>query len=122
MYGSVFRMKPRSGMAQQLRETMMNNDRTPYSGVSAKSVTFTIEKEAPKEYVPETHAVIIKDFTFEPASVTIKRTDSITFENKGAFPRDATCFVGGVQKFDTKVIQPGASATVKFDETFECQF
>ena len=35
MYGSAFRMKPKSGMAQQLRETMMNNDRTPKGMVAA---------------------------------------------------------------------------------------
>lgn len=105
-----------------IKVELMNNDRTPYSGVQPKEVTFTIEKEKPKEYVPQTHTVVINDFSYSPPSITIKRTDSITFENKGAFPRDATCFVANVQKFDTKVLQPGASATIKFEETFECEF
>jgi hypothetical protein len=29
MYGSLFRMRPKQGMAQQLRETMMSSDRRP---------------------------------------------------------------------------------------------
>jgi hypothetical protein len=35
MYGSVFRMRPKSGMAQQLRETMTSNDRRPKGMVAA---------------------------------------------------------------------------------------
>ena len=35
MYGSVFRMRPKSGMAQQLRDVMMNNDRRPKGMVAA---------------------------------------------------------------------------------------
>lgn len=35
MYGSVFQMRPKAGMAQQLRETMMNSDRRPPGMVTA---------------------------------------------------------------------------------------
>ena len=35
MYGSVFRMRPKSGMAQQLRDVMMSNDRRPKGMVAA---------------------------------------------------------------------------------------
>jgi plastocyanin len=101
---------------------LFHNDKTAYSPSISKEVSFTIEKEKPKEYVPQTHTVTIQDFTYSPSSITVKRTDSIVFENKGAFPRDATCFVGNVQKFDSKVLSPGKSATIKFDETFECEF
>lgn len=29
MYGSIFRMRPKAGMAQQLQDTMMSSDRRP---------------------------------------------------------------------------------------------
>jgi plastocyanin len=114
-----------SGLAMgehTVKVELFHNDKTPYSPSISKEVRFTLEKEKPKEYVPQTHNVVINDFTYSPASITIKRTDSVTFENKGAFPRDATCFINNVQMFDTKVLSPGKSATIKFDEVLECDF
>ena len=35
MYGSVFRMRPKSGMAGQLRDVMMSNQRQPKGMVAA---------------------------------------------------------------------------------------
>lgn len=35
MYGSVFRMRPKPGMRDQLRETMLSNDRRPKGMVAA---------------------------------------------------------------------------------------
>jgi hypothetical protein len=35
MYGSVFRMRPKSGMAAQLRDVMMSNPRQPMGIVAA---------------------------------------------------------------------------------------
>src|SRR5262249_7564016 len=79
--------------SHKVKVELMNNDKTSYIGVSPKTVTFTIEKEKPKEYVPKTYTVKLKDFSYDPATLTAKVGDSIVFENDGSFPRDATCFV-----------------------------
>lgn len=114
-----------SGLAlgeHTVKVELLHNDRTPYSPAISKQVTFTLEKEKPKEYVPQAYTVTIKDFAYEPADITVKRTDSVTFENKGAYPRSATCFIAGKQVFDTGVLGPGKSLTIKMDETFECEY
>jgi len=86
------------------------------------SVTFTIEKETPPEYVPQQYSVSIKDFAYEPDELTIKVGDSVTFSNEGGFPRSATCFEGSTQVFDTKVLSAGQSATVTFDRIVDCEY
>ncbi len=91
---------------------LVNNDGTPYSPAITKSATFTLEKAAPLEYVPQTYEVEIKDFTFVPDSINLKVGDSITFKNTGAYPRSAT----STGNFDTKVIASGTSATIVFDK------
>src|SRR4030095_11648828 len=114
-----------SGLAlgnHTIKVELFSNDRTSYTGVQPKEVMFTIEKEKPTEYVPQEYKVNMKDFTFEPATVNARVSDRITFTNTGAFPRDATCFVGPKQEFDTKVLQPGKSATITVTEPFECDF
>ncbi len=39
MFGSVFQMRPKAGMAQQLRDTMMSPDRRPAGMVTAYLLT-----------------------------------------------------------------------------------
>ncbi|HSB47365.1 MAG TPA: hypothetical protein VLD37_05095 [Candidatus Bilamarchaeum sp.] len=105
-----------------IKVELMNNDKTPYSPAISKEVTFTIEKEKPKVYEPQTYTITMHDFTYEPSSITVKRTDYVTFQNTGAFPRSATCFIAGKQVFDTTILGPGKSATIQLNETFECEY
>ena len=101
---------------------LRHNDRTSYSPKISRTVSFTVEAEEPEVYVPQTHTVTINDFDYDPAEITVKVTDSVTFENAGSFPRSATCFIGGKQIFDTGVLGPGKSATVTLNEPFECEY
>jgi plastocyanin len=105
-----------------VRVELLNNDRTPYSPAISSEVTFTIQKEAPREYIQQNYKVTIRDFTYEPASITVKVKDTVTFVNNGAFPRSATCFINGKEVFDTKIISPGQNATVTFTEIMECEY
>ena len=52
------------------------------------------------------------DDAFQPASITVAAGESVTFANSGESPHTATADDGS---FDTGTIDPGASATVKFD-------
>lgn len=103
-----------------IKVELMNNDRTPYAPSISQEITFTIEKEI-TEYVPQTYTVTINDFSYSPAEITVKVGDSITFVNDGAYPRSATSFVGGREIFNSGVLGPGQSATIRFMEmgTFE---
>lgn len=93
-----------------LKIELVNNDKTPYSPAITKTVQFEVKKAAPKVYVPKNYTVEIKDFSYSPANITVKVGDSITWVNIGSFPRSAT----STDNFDTKVIAPGGSATIKF--------
>lgn len=101
---------------------LLNNDLTPYSPAISQQVTFTLEVEAPAEYVPQDYSVEIEDFTYEPETLTVKVSDRVTFVNVGAFPRSATCFVDGKEVFDTGVLGPDQSATVTMDQVAECEY
>jgi plastocyanin len=101
---------------------LLNNDRTPYSPVIVEEATFTIEKEKPPEYVPREYTVNVGNFTYDPSDLTVKVGDSVVFRNVGAYPRSATCFIGGKQVFDTQVLSPDNSATVTFHEIVECEY
>lgn len=101
---------------------LYNNDKTPYSPKIFKEVTFTVEKEKPAEYIPQNYTITIKDFTYEPANLTVKVKDHVTWENKGAYPRSATCFINGKQVFDTAVLGPNKTATITMNKTFDCEY
>jgi len=101
---------------------LVNNDGSSYSPRITNYVSFTIEREAPDVYVPQTYTVKIKDFSYEPAQITVKATDSVTFVNQGNYPRSATCFIEGKQMFDTGVIGSGKSVTVTMDKVMECEY
>ena len=100
---------------------LLHNDGTSYVPSITDSVSFTVEKMAPEVYEPVTHTVSIKDFEYDPSSLTIKAGDSVTFSNDGAFPRSATSFQDGKEVFDSEVLGPGKSATVTIYQigTFE---
>jgi plastocyanin len=101
---------------------LMNNDRTPYVPAIKKTAVFTVEKEKPAVYEPQTYTISVKDFAYEPSSQSVKVGDSITFVNSGAYPRSATCFIGGKEVFDTKVLGPGQSATITVHEVMDCEY
>ena len=100
---------------------LLHNDGSSYIPRITDTVTFTVKKMEPEKYVPVTHTVSIKDFKYEPSSLTIKSGDSITFTNDGAYPRSATCYYKGKEVFDTEIIATGKSATVTVTQigTFE---
>ncbi len=101
---------------------LLHNDGASYSPRIASSVTFTVEQEEPEEYVPQEHQVKVLDFEYDPAQLTVKQTDKVTFTNEGSYPRSATCFIGGEEVFDTDVLSPGESATITMDQVMECEF
>lgn len=101
---------------------LLNNDGTGYAPAITDSVTFTIEKETPPEYMPQAYTVSIKGNAYEPAELTVKVSDSVTFVNEGSTPQSATCFVGGKQVFDTKILSSGQSATITMDSEVECEY
>jgi len=106
----------------RVKVELLNNDRTQYSPAISKEVTFTIEKEKPKEYVPQNYSVGISDTAYSPSSLTVKVGDSVTWKNNGARPQTATCFIGGMKVFDTQTLGPGTSATIKMTEELECDY
>jgi plastocyanin len=66
--------------------------------------------------------VEIDGFEYNPESITINRTDSVTFVNVGNYPESATCFLDGKEVFDTDVLGPGASITLAFNELLSCEY
>lgn len=101
---------------------LLNNEGTSYYPRIAQEVTFTLEQEEPEVYVPKEHTVKILDFEYQPSSITVKQTDSVTWVNEGSFPRSATCFADGTEVFDTGVFGPGESAAVTFNDVMECEY
>jgi len=101
---------------------LMNNDRTPYSPPIKKEVSFSIEKEKPLEYVPQSYTITIRDFSYDPADLSVKVSDSVTFVNSGAYPRSATCFNNGKEVFDSKVLGPGQSITLTMSQVAYCEY
>ncbi len=106
----------------KVKVELLNNDRTLYSPAVVKTVTFTIEKEKPKEYEPKDYSVTISDSSYSPASLTVKVGDRVTWTNSGKMPQTATCFIGGKKIFDTQTLAPGASATITMTEMLECDY
>ena len=58
-----------------------------------------------------TVAVSVKDFSFDPSTITAKVGDTVTFSNTGAAPHNATLDAGGCATGD---IQPGSSGGLHF--------
>lgn len=51
---------------------------------------------------PTTHTIVIENMKFTPAELTVKRGDSVTWENKDLVPHTVTSEDG---KFDSKMIE-----------------
>ncbi|MFQ5912771.1 MAG: plastocyanin/azurin family copper-binding protein [Nitrospinota bacterium] len=60
----------------------------------------------------ETHKVIIRDFAFGPAKLTVKVGDTVEFVNEDALPHTATQDAGG--GFDTEALTAGQSKKITF--------
>jgi plastocyanin len=69
------------------------------------------------------HTVAIDGTNFQPAMLTVKVGDSVTWVNKDPFPHTATSATGG---FDSREIAPGKSwkytATTKGEFAYVCTF
>lgn len=100
---------------------LLNNDRTMYVPNVVKQVSFTIEREKPKEYVPVDYTVTITD-KFSPSPLTVKVGDRVTWVNNALMPHTATCYISGQKKFDTQTLAPGKSATITMAEEMECDY
>lgn len=107
--------------SHKVKVELLNNDRTMYVPNVVKEVSFTIEKEKPKEYVPVDYTVTITD-KYSPASLTVKVGDRVTWTNNALMPHTATCYINGQKKFDTQTLAPGKSATITMTEELECQY
>jgi len=114
-----------AGLAQgnhTLVVEIVNNDGTSYYPAIKKTVTFEVRASAPLEYVAKNYTVEMDDLAYDPSSITVKVGDSVTWVNKGSFPVSATCFINGKEKFDTKVLGIGQSATIKMNEVLDCEY
>lgn len=118
----TFKMPALAVGTHTVKVELMNNDRTPYSPPIKKEVSFSIEKEKPLEYVPQSYTITIRDFSYDPADLSVKVSDRVTFVNSGAYPRSATCFNNGKEVFDSKVLGPGQSATIVMGEIAYCEY
>ena len=58
-----------------------------------------------------THTVVIKDFSFNPASITIAAGDIVTFINEDSASHSATDLSGA---FDTGLLSKGQQASLTF--------
>lgn len=118
----TFKMSSLGVGSHTVKVELMNNDRTPYSPPIKKEITFSVEKEKPLEYVPQSYTITIRDFSYEPADLSVKVSDSVTFVNSGAYPRSATCFENGKEVFDSKVLGPGQSVTLTMNQVAYCEY
>ncbi|VVC02901.1 Uncharacterised protein [Candidatus Bilamarchaeum dharawalense] len=103
-----------------VKVALWTNDQKSYG--MDKQVTFIVEKEIPPPYVPKDYTVTIKDFSYEPADLTVKVSDRVTFVNTGNFPRSATCFIDGKQVFDTNVLGHGQNVTLTMNQMLNCEY
>jgi plastocyanin len=62
-----------------------------------------------------TKAVTIRDYTYEPATITVPQGTTVTFTNRDSTPHTATSKQSGL--FESGSLDTGKSGTVTFDET-----
>ena len=71
---------------------------------------------------PTTHAIVMQSTSYAPATLTVKRGDTVVWVNKDPFPHTAT----SAGNFDSKSIAAGASWKYKAskvgDFPFTCTF
>ncbi|MEW6722155.1 MAG: hypothetical protein AB1324_02750 [Candidatus Micrarchaeota archaeon] len=105
-----------------IKVELLHNDRSQYSPAISKTAVFAVEAEKPLEYVPVDYTVAITGSGYDPASLTVKVGDRVTWVNDGQMPQTATCFVGGRKVFDTGSIASGKSVTIAMTEIVECEY
>ncbi len=101
---------------------LFNNDRTPYTPMISKEISFTLQAATAAEYVPQSYSVSINGNSFNPQNITVNVGDSVTWTNNDPKPETATCSQNGVIMFDTKTLAPGKSATVTLTEPMVCEY
>ncbi len=78
---------------------------------------------APAESAVATTKVEISDFLYDPAAITVKAGDTVTWTNNDQAPHTATA---DDQSFDTGDLQKGAEGTATFEKagefTYYCRF
>ncbi|MFH2105859.1 MAG: cupredoxin domain-containing protein [Candidatus Micrarchaeota archaeon] len=93
-----------------LEVELVQNDGNPYSPKIADRVDFiagSLEEES------GTYQVAVKDYAYEPAEITIKTGDTITWTNKAQYPRSAT---DGTASFSTGTIAVGKTSSITFNK------
>ena len=74
-----------------------------------KSMLVVLATLIPIEALAKDHQVVIRDFGFSPAALTIAEGDTVTWVNEDRAPHTATG-----NGFDTGRLRKGKSATIKF--------
>lgn len=62
-----------------------------------------------------TEIVIARDMTFNPATVTVLVGGTVIWKFEGPSPHSTTSDPGAAQAWDSGILGPGATYTVKFD-------
>jgi plastocyanin len=94
-----------------LKVEVKQNNGASYVPKILKLVTFTVSKESGTAAFTE-QVVTIKNFQFDPPTVTVKVGDSVKWVNDDASPHA----IKSGNDFETGVIQSGSSGTVTFDK------
>lgn len=81
----------------------------------------TVNKAQPSSSQSAQDAVIIQNFSFSPATITVKSGDTVTWTNKDSMGHSATADDGS---FDTGIISQGQSKSITFKKpgtyTYHC--
>ena len=102
----------------------MNRRYVLAGSVAAFAVTgFVPIRAAATTQSPTAHTVTIKKFKFDPAHITVRTGDTITWINQDLAPHTATA---DAKDWDTKKLQKGASKTLEvtaeMSTSYYCKF
>lgn len=111
MAGYLLFVKSKSG-DMQMEIPVIQNESSEPSPVVSESPKTSSPAANPAPASPTTHAVTIRDFSFSPSTLTIKKGDTIVWTNKDSAPHTVTWDVAGQQ----------SSGTLKSGETFSFTF
>ena len=101
------------GAGHSRRNTFMKRTLIGLGGLAALALLSTSTLAAD-------HKVMISDFKFSPASLSVAAGDTVTFTNQDSAPHTATS-----DAFDTGTLQSGQSATVTVPagkHGYKCRF
>ncbi len=93
----------------------VNNDGSSYSPKLIKTINFELYSKEPIKYEPITYIINLEDNQFVPKEITIKQTDSVSFNNLENIAH-------GIKIGNNTIIPPivsGMSATYQFNEKGE---